>query len=152
MAEHRLRFPPEVTALAAVRRFAAQAADDLDSGVDRDDLAVVVGELAANAAIHQDGEVEVAISAMDGGGLEVEVIDRDRTHLEVIDGPAWDVEGHRGLFLVEALSAAWGVEVGEDGKRVWAQLAPAGDAAASPDAAGTATEAPGKPTADARHP
>ena len=128
LVRHRLQFPPEVTALAAVRRFASDVADELGSAVDRDDLAVVVGELAANAAIHQGDDAELAIAELDDGGLLVEVVDRDRRQLEVIDGPAWDVEGHRGLLLVEALSAAWGVEVTDDGKRVWAQLAavPAG--------------------------
>lgn len=124
LVRHRLQFPPEVTALAAVRRFASDVADELGSAVDRDDLAVVVGELAANAAIHQGDDAELAIAELDDGGLLVEVVDRDRRQLEVIDGPAWDVEGHRGLLLVEALSAAWGVEVTDDGKRVWAQLAP----------------------------
>ena len=144
MAEHRLHFPPDVEALAAVRTYASTVADEIGSTVDRADLAVVVGELAANAAIHQDGDAELAISELDDGGLQIEVIDHDRTHLEVIEGPSWDVEGHRGLLLVEALSAAWGVDVTDDGKRVWAQLSPATETAES-DA-----EAPGNPIAGAR--
>lgn len=122
-----LRFPPDVRHLADVRAFAAHAADELGATVDRDDLALVVGELAANAAIHQAGEAEIRLSGLEGGRLLVEVLDTDDSIPQAVVVEPWTTDGHRGLFLVEAVSEAWGAESAPSGKRVWARLAPAHD-------------------------
>ena len=42
---------------------------------------------------------------------------------------AFDLEGHRGLFLVGALSQSWGVTPEAEGKRIWARLVPASHSA-----------------------
>lgn len=89
----------------------------------------MVGELTANAAYHQTGDAgaEIRISATDGGGLLVEVLDTDVSIPSVVVVEPWTTDGHRGLFLVEAISEGWGAEHVPAGKRVWARLAPAGD-------------------------
>jgi anti-sigma regulatory factor (Ser/Thr protein kinase) len=92
--------------------------------VDRNDLSVVVGELAANAAIHQEDDAEITLAVTPEGSLQIEVYDGDPFIPDVVDGDAWDVDGHRGLFLVDALSESWGVEPIDGGKRVWAVLVP----------------------------
>lgn len=122
-----MRFPADVAHLAAVRDFARSAAAELGAVVDENDLAVVVGELAANAAVHQSGEAEITLAAVDEG-LQIEVRDEDPFVPDIVHGDAWDTEGHRGLFLVDALSRAWGVEPLDRGKRVWAVLATSTDA------------------------
>ena len=123
MSPHRsLRFPADVAHLASIRDFARDAADELGVEVDANDLAVVVGELAANAAVHQRGAAEITVTVVDEG-LQVEVRDEDSFVPDVVHGDAWDTDGHRGLFLVDALSRVWGVEPLERGKRVWAVLA-----------------------------
>lgn len=122
-----MRFPADVRALSSVRAFAAGVAEEAGSAVDRDDLAVVVGELAANAAVHQRTEAEIVVTPQPDGGLLVEVIDGANTMPALHRSPGWDVEGHRGLLLVEVLSAAWGAEHQGAGKRVWARLDPARD-------------------------
>jgi anti-sigma regulatory factor (Ser/Thr protein kinase) len=119
-----LRFPAEVAHLASVRDFAVAAATELGVALDRNDLTVVVGELAANAAVHQEGEAEITLARTPEGSLQIEVFDQDPFVPEVVEGDAWDVDGHRGLFLVDALSESWGVEPVEGGKRVWAVLVP----------------------------
>jgi anti-sigma regulatory factor (Ser/Thr protein kinase) len=119
-----LRFPAEVAHLASVRDFAVSAAAELGVELDRNDLTVVVGELAANAAVHQEGEAEITLARTPEGSLQIEVFDQDPFVPEVVEGDAWDVDGHRGLFLVDALSESWGVEPVEGGKRVWAVLVP----------------------------
>lgn len=124
MSERSLRFPADVAEVASVRRFAARAADELASSVDRYDLAIVVGELAANAAEHQNDEAELVVRAHADGSLEVAVIDHDATDLEVHHSDPSDPEGHRGLFLVSVLSQSWGVQPEGSGKRVWARLEP----------------------------
>ena len=124
MNERSMRFPADVSHLASVRDFAAHAADDLGSSVSRDDLALVVGELAANAAVHQHGEAWLVLRVDDQGGLDVEVHDLDGHLPSAIESTPWDSEGHRGLHLVSVISQAWGVEPEDGGKRVWAHLGP----------------------------
>ena len=119
-----MRFPADIAHIASVRDFAAQAADDLGSNVDRDDLALVVGELAANAAVHQSGEAELVVRVHPDGRIDIEVADEDPTIPAPIDSAPWDLEGHRGLHLVSVVSHSWGVTPEGTGKRIWARLAP----------------------------
>jgi anti-sigma regulatory factor (Ser/Thr protein kinase) len=118
-----MRFPADVAHVASARDFAAQAADELGSPVDRHDLALIVGELVANAAEHQAGEAELVVRVHPSGDLEVEVADHDPTIPVAVESAPWDLEGHRGLHLVGAISHSWGVQREGDGKRIWARLA-----------------------------
>ncbi|MFN8016601.1 MAG: ATP-binding protein [Acidimicrobiales bacterium] len=111
--------------LAAVRRFVAAAADELGAQVDRGDLALVIGELAANALLHGGAPARIEVAAGDDGGLVLRVHDASSTLPEVVRGDPWDATGHRGMVLVETLAASWGAEVEPGGKQVWAHLAPA---------------------------
>jgi len=116
-------FAADVTHLASVRDFASIAYQELGAMWDRDDLLVVVGELAANAAIHQRSESRLILTRRDDETMQVDVVDRDPTIPAVVHNEPWDLDGHRGLPLVDALSVSWGVEPSGDGKRVWAILA-----------------------------
>ena len=98
-AQRSMRFPADLAYVASVRDVAAEAADDLRATVDRNDLALIVGELAANAAEHQPGEA--------------------------VDSAPDDPDGHRGLHLVNVISHSWGVQPEGTGKRIWARLSPA---------------------------
>lgn len=121
-----LEVPPDLAQLASVRRFAAEVADDLGALVDRDDLAVVIGELVANAMLHGHGPVRLEIGPAGAGGLAIAVHDASGELPQVVRGGPWDATGHRGMVLVEALTDGWGVDLEPGGKRVWARLAPAG--------------------------
>jgi anti-sigma regulatory factor (Ser/Thr protein kinase) len=83
-----------------------------------DDASILVSELVANAVNHGGGCLElrvqahgdrVIVSAADGSS----VVPRRRSP---------DDAGGRGLALIEALGAGWGVEDYEGGKRVWIEL------------------------------
>jgi anti-sigma regulatory factor (Ser/Thr protein kinase) len=124
-AQHRTTFAADVSLLASLRDFAVDAADSLGATIDRADLVVVVGELVANAAIHQHAEATLGVTARPDGGLLIEVADGDPGVPSMVDGEAAGIRGHRGMFLIDALSEAWGVEPSPDGKRVWAILPPA---------------------------
>ncbi len=124
MQQRSMRFPADIAHVASVRDFAAQAADDLGSTVDRADLALVVGELAANAAVHQGGDAELVVRVHHDGCIDIEVVDEDPTIPTPIDSAPWDLEGHRGLHLVSVVSSAWGVTPDGTGKRIWARLVP----------------------------
>jgi serine/threonine-protein kinase RsbW len=83
---------------------------------------VVVTELVANAAYHARAEsIRVTVTRLDERAVRVAVVDKSRAlpHLR----PASPGEEHgRGLVLVEAMSARWGVDTLPWGKRVWAEL------------------------------
>jgi anti-sigma regulatory factor (Ser/Thr protein kinase) len=94
--------------------------------------ALVVTELAANAALHAGTEFTVEM-AVDGGRLRLEVRDgsahlpRTRLHsLEATTG--------RGLRLVADLSADWGVQPRDGGKTVWVELSTADSGPGAGDA------------------
>lgn len=84
---------------------------------------IVVEELVANAVDHARSAFRVGLSAHDGG-ITVEVHDAspDTPVLRPVDTSA--LRG-RGLLLVESLSASWGYQLVDRGKRVWAQVAAA---------------------------
>ncbi|MFY1659198.1 ATP-binding protein [Micromonospora sp. WMMD1274] len=84
-----------------------------------DDAVLIADELVANAVrhgggcprlyIHADG-TSVTIAAVDGSAIVPRRRDPDR-------------DGGRGLAIIEALGAEWGVTDFSDGhKRVWARL------------------------------
>lgn len=98
----------------------------------RDTAALAVGELAANAIQHSR-------SGLPGGTFTVyvEVADSDQgkawTYVEVTDqgGGAIPLDQHefsadaiggRGLRIVRALAAEWGVMSHRDGHRVWGRF------------------------------
>lgn len=117
-----MRFPADVARLADVRDFVVALVGEIQAAVDVDVVKVLVGELAANATVHQSGEAELCVEALADGGLVLSVTDGDPALPRLYNGEPWDVEGHRGMKLVDALSDRWGVEPVGTGKRVWARL------------------------------
>lgn len=116
-----LALPALTTSVAQARRAVVEvcrAAGRADLG---DSAALLVSEVVTNAVLHGDGTVEVR-AELRGRSLRVEVKD---------DGPGApsvrradpEAEGGRGMALVDALSASWGVEPLPIGKYVWFVLA-----------------------------
>jgi anti-sigma regulatory factor (Ser/Thr protein kinase) len=110
----------------AVRQLAAWGHPE--DGAVCESVALVVAELAANAATH--GRVsgrafELRLAAADGV-IRIEVSDT-RTERRppapaALAPPAADAESGRGLLLVAALSRAWGIAPRDVGKTVWAEI------------------------------
>jgi serine/threonine-protein kinase RsbW len=93
-----------------------------------DELILCASELAASAVVH-------SLSGRAGGRLTVraEICDGQFARVEVDDeGGAWtepsrDPERARGLDILRALTATWGIHGTDQGRTVWVQLAwPAG--------------------------
>lgn len=120
-----LRFPADTSHLASVRDFACQEAAGLDPAANIDLIALVVGELAANAAVHQHGEARLDLIRRPDGCIEVSVTDPDPGQPKLVEEAPWSSSGHRGMQLIAALADDWGIETLDDGKRVWARLGPA---------------------------
>ncbi|MFF9076789.1 ATP-binding protein [Streptomyces sp. NPDC014735] len=95
-------------------------------GLPLEDAGLVVAELAANAALHghvpgRDFRISLTV---DGDTLRIEVSDARGDAMPRVPEPDGESLAGRGLLIVEALSAEWGVRVGPFARKtVWADLA-----------------------------
>jgi anti-sigma regulatory factor (Ser/Thr protein kinase) len=85
-------------------------------------LSLVVSELVSNAVLYGKGEVQLRVVA-DGDGIRGEVVDQGGGFERQVRREGADAVGGRGLLIVEALSARWGIHEGTT--HVWFELAPA---------------------------
>lgn len=118
--EESVTLPCSPVAPAAARRFARHVGPD---GANLDMVVLLVSELVTNVVLHAHSDVEVTIC--DRG---------DRTRVEVKDSSSRmpemrtpSVTGGRGLSLVEACAARWGIERHIDGKTVWFEVTASSD-------------------------
>ncbi|WP_431781538.1 ATP-binding protein [Streptomyces chumphonensis] len=85
--------------------------------------ALVASELVSNAVRHVGRlHLRVTVSRPEVALVRIAVVDRS-VRPPVLRLPDADDEGGRGLLLVDATAARWGVDPLPWGKRVWAELA-----------------------------
>jgi anti-sigma regulatory factor (Ser/Thr protein kinase) len=120
-AEVSADFPADLAAARAARQFVADglATTNLRATL-IDDARLVVTELAANAIVHARSPFSVTVHAHESG-LRLSVRDCSAVRPTIRPFNPLAASG-RGLLLVAALSADWGVVVTADGKTVWADL------------------------------
>ncbi len=82
---------------------------------------LAANELVTNAILHARTDVEVVVRLW-RGVVRVEVFDSDGAHLPAPRVVSADAMGGRGLAVLDAVAARWGVEVEDGGKRVWFEL------------------------------
>ena len=112
---------PDRNEIRRVRRFVEERCLEWGCEDRLDDALLVVSELATNAAMHA-GTPYVVTARRRLGALRLDVFDGSEDAPELRDSDR-DSEGGRGLYLVSAMSAAWGVERRSGGgKLVWADL------------------------------
>ncbi len=118
-----VRLPPVTTAPGTSRRVltcllrAAGVADDpLDTAL------LLANELVTNAVVHARSDVVVEVASA-AGQVRVSVSDQDPRPPRWGDGLADALSG-RGLPIIDALSAAWGVIPRALGKTVWFDVDP----------------------------
>jgi anti-sigma regulatory factor (Ser/Thr protein kinase) len=107
--------------VATARRLVAQQVTDWHAEQLLDDAVLVVSELATNAITHADSPCRVRLS-LTPGTFRIDVIDAGSGTPEpqLLDLAA---EHGRGLGMVAAVAAAWGIEaLPGEGKLVWAEL------------------------------
>lgn len=119
MKEQR-RFSPHPDQIPKARQFVLDALGPVPGSI-RDDVSVMVSELATNAIVYSDTTFEVRID-LSSVSLRVEVEDFGFGE-PLVDrfAPMSSLHG-RGLMIVEHLSHAWGVQFagsGLPGKSVW---------------------------------
>lgn len=120
-AEAVVDLPHDLSSVSDARRFVREKLGDWGIDGPVDDALLVVSELAANALTHAKSSYRLHLSAT-SAALRIEVDDGGAGTPE--PQPLTETEEHgRGLHLVGALAASWGMEIGETGgKRVWAEL------------------------------
>jgi len=117
-----LPLPSDVAAVRQARGFLRSVLATWGAGELADSGELVLSELVTNALLHTDGEATVVLRFERAAGrLSVGVRDGSTKHprgRRALD----DALGGRGLAIVEALAADWGVSVNGEGKTVWADL------------------------------
>ena len=117
--EARGSFTPDPLSVSAARRFARETADAW--GVNLDDVALIVGELAANAVVHGGTLFVVSIGRRDHT-VSIEVSDEGGQAVHACVVSPEELSG-RGLLIVDRIATAWGTRpTAGGGKVVWAEL------------------------------
>lgn len=109
-------FANEPASAAGARYFVAEHLVDLDRDL-RDDVALMVSELAANALAHADSAFWVTVSRR-GKILRVEVRDSGTGSPE-LKRPDRSQPTGRGVAIVSKLAHSWGIRPLKRGKVVW---------------------------------
>jgi anti-sigma regulatory factor (Ser/Thr protein kinase) len=113
-------FPATPESVTQARRFVAETALEWGLAQLLQDAQLVVSELGGNAVRHARSEFTVVISESHSS---IRLAVSDLSHAVPREQrPANDSSSGRGLMLVGALAADWGVEQSPHGKVVWAEL------------------------------
>ncbi len=117
-----LALPPELSSVGKARRFVAQRCDvEQVSPPQRGDVLLLTSELVTNAVLHGRSEVCVEVVVV-REVLRVSVLDENSRRPLPLSEDVNALDG-RGLALVDAVAARWGVEDRPSGKAVWFELA-----------------------------
>lgn len=85
---------------------------------------VCTTELVANVIRHVGHQTPTTLAvSMNGTHLRIEVQDPDTRALPMLLDAQADEESGRGMFLVDATAERWGVDLREDRKVTWCELA-----------------------------
>jgi anti-sigma regulatory factor (Ser/Thr protein kinase) len=109
---------------AAARRLVSRALEVWDLPQLADSAVLIMAELVSNTVRHAQGEgMRVHVMLVTDRRVRVSVLDRDSTRPQMRNQESDDdEEGGRGLYIVDAESVSWGVDLLPGGKRVWADL------------------------------
>lgn len=118
--EVRATLPGDARSAAAARRFVRDALAGWSLSELAEAAVLLVSELVTNSVLHARSSVDLVLQAT-GDTFRVEVHDGSpqdarRQHFSVESGTG------RGLAMVEALAADWGVTTTAEGKYVWFSL------------------------------
>jgi anti-sigma regulatory factor (Ser/Thr protein kinase) len=122
--EDRLTYTPSARSVSLARRRSARLVHEWGHPGIAGDVGLVVSEMASNALLHGfvQGRLFRVHLTLTKSALRVEVTDARGECLPVQRIPAGDDQSGRGLALIDAFAARWGVEACVVGKTVWAEF------------------------------
>ncbi|WP_405579586.1 SpoIIE family protein phosphatase [Streptomyces sp. NBC_01190] len=117
----------DLQGVATARRFVRAQLTSWDRGEVASPLELIVSELATNALVHADSDVELRLREFTDH-ITVEMVDSSAwapvpSFMMTSDEEAGQAEHGRGLIIVEALASAFGSSPNGRGKTVWAEVA-----------------------------
>ncbi len=113
-------------ALGDIRRLVTCVGEAFACPVDVDVLQLLITELGANAMQAHSSTVSVDITRLHGPSLRIAVRDDGGGWPELKTPEPLDLDGGRGLMILDALADVWGSETDEDsGVTVWFEMSPA---------------------------
>lgn len=115
-----LRLPATPEATAAARAHVRDFCASTTRPTTRDLATLMVSELVGNAVRYAPGDITVDVAVRDHR-LRIAVTDSSPVQPQPRQSRPMD-EGGRGLMLVDALSAAWGIDLTGGGKTIWVDL------------------------------
>jgi hypothetical protein len=115
-------FPPSSTSPAAARRFVHSRMAEWGHESRADDAVLIVSELVTNSIEYSSTSAVVVDLACTNGSLYVGVTDTATNNLPVLRRPGQGTHAGRGLRIVSASAAWWGVTASATSKTVWAEL------------------------------
>jgi serine/threonine-protein kinase RsbW len=120
--KHEAQFPPVQTSALGARRFVSAAITDVPGDIS-ETLALIVSELATNSVRHAASGFAIRVERLPTA-IRIEVEDDGEGQPTVRSAGPTDTSG-RGLQIVQALAADWGVIPRQQppGKTVWATVA-----------------------------
>ena len=121
-SRHETKLPVEATSASRARGFVRERLDQHGLSYLRDDVQLVVSELATNSLVHAQTPFTVTLQVFEESVL-LAVQDGSAAGPDVGSPRSLEVGG-RGISIVQALSLAWGVTLVDGrGKSVWAEFA-----------------------------
>lgn len=110
----------DASSARAARRFLREVLEDWRCDEVVEVVLLAANELVTNAIMHARTDFEVAVR-LARGVVRIEVTDRD-DRLPVYREARDDALGGRGMGVLDAVAARWGVDPVSGGKRVWFEL------------------------------
>ena len=116
-----LVLPPDIAAVREARRFVQAFCTSAGVAAEVCDTAVLLAsETVTNAFVHGRSDARLAVRLVPGGVL-VEVGDDNSRHPRAVETDEQALDG-RGLMVITALAARWGVRDEQIGKTVWFEV------------------------------
>lgn len=120
--EEELTLPRDTASASVARAWVATMCTRWGCERELDQIMLVVSELVTNAVLHARSGCTLRLSRR-GDAVRVDVVDGGEGSPDPYQ-PDENAEHGRGLYLISAMSSAWGVEpITSGGKSVWAELA-----------------------------
>jgi anti-sigma regulatory factor (Ser/Thr protein kinase) len=116
--------PPTPSSVTTARHVVLELLRAWEAPHDLEDAALLVSELVSNVVDHVGGDASLTVElGFSGDWLRIAVTDGSAIP-PVVQELALDRPRGRGLRMLQILSARWGSDSLDDGKRVWFELRP----------------------------